>query len=93
MGEGHIKHKCGNINLNTHFTTVVSFELHKETKSKRNKFREFTQTKFPADNAQEKWGNVISLAYRTPVRPRLVGFFCLSLGIVWIPEREQNSFK
>ena len=35
MGEGHIKHKCGNINLNTHFTTVVSFELQKETKNKQ----------------------------------------------------------
>ena len=68
MGEGRIVNLAiaeTYIKLNTHFATVVSFELHKETKSKRNKFREFTQTKFPADNAQEKWGNVTSLAYRT----------------------------
>ena len=34
--------------------------------------------KISADNAQEEWGNVTSLAYRTLVRPRLVGFLSQS---------------
>ena len=46
-----------------------------------NKFEKIYSNKISGDNAQEEWGNVTSLAYRTLGRPRLVGFFVPVLAL------------
>ena len=46
-----------------------------------NKFEKIYSNKISGDNAQEKWGKVTSLAYRTLGRPRLVGFFVPVLAL------------
>ena len=46
-----------------------------------NKFEKIYSNKISGDNAQEEWGKVTSLAYRTLGRPRLVGFFVPVLAL------------